>query len=85
MTDNKGKGEFSHHVDIHGAVNVTRQSKQQLLFCRMLQAFLLRYHWKLPPDSQQVCLFLMNPVYSKWGSVNLPLVISIRHAQTVSI
>lgn len=58
MTDNKGKGEFSHHVDIHGVVNVSRQSKQQLLFCRVLQAFLLSSHEKLPPDSQQVCLHI---------------------------
>lgn len=61
MTDNKGKGEFSHHVDIHGVVNVSRQSKQQLLFCGVLQAFLLTSHGKLPPDhSRCVCTFVLN-------------------------
>lgn len=63
MTDNKGKREFSHHVDIHGLVNVTRQSKQQLLLRRAtVQAFLVTSHAKLPPDSQQVCSHICSHV-----------------------
>lgn len=65
MTDNKGKGEFSHHVDIHGVVNVSRQSKQQLLFCRVLQAFLPLMENFHQIHNRCVHLFLMNPVYSK--------------------